>query len=124
MIIFKDITDLKEAEILDPVTRGTAARCEQCGRCGSVCPAVFKQPNPTSLLRLLQLGLVSEAIDSPLLWSCIGCEQCNAVCPNRLDVARVVRRLRCLSARDRDVCFPRILLNFLNDPINTRANPA
>lgn len=108
-----DLTNLKKTEILDPLTINIAARCEQCGKCGSVCPALIRQPDPTSLLRLIQLGLVGEAIDSPLLWSCIGCAQCNAVCPQKLNVLHVVRRLRRLSARESDACFPRILLDFL-----------
>ncbi|MFZ5634257.1 MAG: 4Fe-4S dicluster domain-containing protein [Bacillota bacterium] len=108
-----DITDPKELRVLDPVTFNTAALCEQCGKCGSVCPALIRQPNPTSLIRLVQLGSVTEALHSPLLWTCIGCEQCNAVCPQKLDVAHVIRRLRRLSAREKDVCFPGIMLDFL-----------
>ncbi|MCL6611098.1 MAG: 4Fe-4S dicluster domain-containing protein [Peptococcaceae bacterium] len=108
-----DITDPKELRVLDPATIDTASLCEQCGRCGSACPALIRQPNPTSLIRLIQLGLVTEALHSPLIWSCIGCEQCNAACPRKLDVAGAVRRLRRLSAREKDVCFPRIMLDFL-----------
>lgn len=108
-----DITDGRELRVLDPDTAGAAAICEQCGKCGAVCPALIKQPNPTSLIRLIQLGLVAEALHSPLLWTCIGCEQCTAVCPQKLDVAQIVRRLRRLSAREKDVCFPRIMLDFL-----------
>lgn len=107
------ITDLEQVEALDPTTVRIAACCEQCGRCGSVCPALVKNPNPTSLIRLLQLGLVTEALHSPLLWTCIGCEQCSMVCPNSLDVAYVVRRLRRLSAREKSACFPGVILNFL-----------
>ncbi|MFZ5646977.1 MAG: 4Fe-4S dicluster domain-containing protein [Bacillota bacterium] len=110
---YADITDLRETAILDVAAARTAYFCEQCGKCGSVCPAVYKKPNPTSLIRLVQLGRVKEALHSPLLWSCIGCEQCNMVCPNKLDPARVVRCLRRLSAREKDVCFPKYILDFL-----------
>lgn len=108
-----DITDPRELMALDPATFITAALCEQCGKCGSVCPALVRRPNPTSLIRLIQLGLVNEALHSPLLWTCIGCDQCSAVCPQRLDAAGVVRRLRRMSAREKEVCFPRIMLDFL-----------
>jgi len=109
---YVDITDLRETVILDGATVRAAALCEQCGKCGAVCPALFKKPNPTSLIRLVQLGRATEALHAPLLWSCIGCEQCNAVCPNKLDAARVVRSLRRLSAREKDVCFPKYIMDF------------
>lgn len=108
-----DITNTKELGFLDPVAVNTAALCEQCGRCGSVCPALIRQPNPTSLIRLIQLGSVAETLHSPLLWTCIGCEQCNAVCPQKLNVAHLIRRLRRLSAVEKDVCFPKIMVDFL-----------
>lgn len=106
-----DITDLKEMFFLETAAAKTAVSCEQCGKCGSVCIAPFKKPNPTSLIRLVQLGQVAEALQSPLLWSCIGCEQCNMACPNRLNVAHLVRSLRRLSARERDVCFPKYIFD-------------
>lgn len=108
-----DITNPKEMPVLDPVTSSTASICEQCGRCGSVCPALIRQPSPTALIRLLQLGSVKEALHSPLLWTCIGCEQCNAACPQKLDVANIIRRLRRLSAKEQNTCFPGIMLDFL-----------
>ena len=109
------ITDLKELEHLNSVSVKTANACEQCGRCGSVCLAVFKKPNPTSLIRLVQLGSLFEALRSPLLWSCIGCEQCKRVCPNQLDVVQLVRSLRRLSAMDREACFPKYIMDMLMD---------
>ncbi len=110
---YTDITDQREAAVLGPAAARAASACEQCGKCGSVCPAILKRPNPTSLIRLVQLGRVAEALHSPLLWSCIGCEQCSTACPNRLDAHLVVRSLRRLSAREKDVCFPKYILNIL-----------
>ncbi|MFZ5650907.1 MAG: 4Fe-4S dicluster domain-containing protein [Bacillota bacterium] len=112
---YLDITDLRETDILDTAAARTALACEQCGKCGAVCPALFKKPNPTSLIRIVQLGRVGEALHAPLLWSCIGCEQCSMVCPNRLDAARVVRSLRRLAAREKYVCFPKYIMDFLHE---------
>jgi len=110
---YTEITDLRETDFLDRATVRATALCEQCGKCGAVCPALFKKTNPTALIRLVQLGRVAEALHAPLLWSCIGCEQCNSVCPNNLDAARVVRSLRRQSAREKDVCFPKYIMDFL-----------
>lgn len=110
---YVDITDLRETAILDVAAARTVFVCEQCGKCGSVCPALFKIPNPTSLIRKVQLGRLNESLHAPLLWSCIGCEQCSLVCPNNLDPARVVRSLRRLSAREKGVCFPKYILDFI-----------
>jgi len=108
-----DITNHKELGFLDSVSLEMALLCRQCGRCGSACPALIRQPSPTRLIRLVQLGLLTEALHSPLIWNCIGCEQCSATCPHNLDPAGLVRKLRRLSARQRDVCFPGIMIDFL-----------
>lgn len=112
---YAEITHLEETAILNVAAARTAFSCEQCGKCGSVCPALFKRPSPTYLIRLVQLGRVGEALRAPLLWSCIGCEQCSTACPNRLDAAGLVRSLRRLSARDKEACFPKYIMDLLLD---------
>lgn len=104
--------DLANLARLDPVTAGTARRCANCGRCGAACRALLRDPSPAGLLRLLQLGRVDEALTAPLLWACTGCRQCSACCPQDLDVAAAVVRLRRLAARHPEADFSRFLFRW------------
>jgi heterodisulfide reductase subunit C len=49
---------------------------------------------PNRFLRLLQLGLIDEALESHLLWMCVGCSTCGARCPNLISTNEVIDQLR------------------------------
>ncbi|MBU2644783.1 4Fe-4S dicluster domain-containing protein [bacterium] len=68
--------------------------CMQCGRCSSSCLAAFQSDDsPRKVIRLLQWGLQSEAMNSPFLRLCIQCLKCTDACPVSVDVAGVIRKL-------------------------------
>ncbi|WP_052303840.1 4Fe-4S dicluster domain-containing protein [Desulfofundulus kuznetsovii] len=109
---FREIT-LQDLERLDPVTLRTARSCANCGRCGGACLARIRDLSPARVLRLLQLGRLDEVLTSRFLWSCIGCRRCSRCCPQELDVATAVVRLRRLAARHPRATFPEQLLRLL-----------
>jgi heterodisulfide reductase subunit C len=43
---------------------------------------------------MVQLGQKQEALASPDIWLCAGCETCGARCPNDIDIAHVMDALR------------------------------
>lgn len=94
--------------------------CYHCQRCGGGCPvADATGTTPNRFLRLLQLGLVDEALESPLLWLCVGCSTCGARCPNLISTNEVIDQLRAQTSRHKSVApetqdvrvFHRLFLN-------------
>ena len=68
-------------------------RCYQCGKCTAGCPMASEMEHPPhKIMRLLQLGDLSGAVESA--WVCVSCETCTARCPQGIDVARVMDGVR------------------------------
>ncbi len=74
--------------------------CYQCGKCSAGCP-IAEDMNllPNQVIRLLQLGLVDEALRSKTIWLCASCETCTTRCPREVDLAAVMDALRNLAIR-------------------------
>ena len=69
--------------------------CYQCGKCSAGCPIADDMDIPPNLVtRLLQLGLVDEALASKAIWLCASCETCTTRCPREVDLAAVMDALR------------------------------
>jgi len=72
--------------------------CYQCGRCSAGCPAAgMMDLLPSQVIRLLQIGLVEEAMASEAIWYCAACLSCTARCPKGVDLPRVMEALRVLT---------------------------
>lgn len=70
-------------------------RCFHCQSCGSGCPvsqAMTYRPN--GVIRLVQYGLKSEALECSDIWLCMGCNTCSTACPMAIDIAAVMSALR------------------------------
>ncbi|RJX18861.1 MAG: 4Fe-4S dicluster domain-containing protein [Desulforudis sp.] len=85
-------------------------RCHQCGVCSAVCPQgwAMDQP-PARMVRLLQLGLVDDVLDTEGIWRCVACGQCTDVCPVRVDVRGVIGFLGRLRLQSLGSEFPDLL---------------
>jgi heterodisulfide reductase subunit C len=69
--------------------------CYQCGKCTAGCPAAFAMDYPPrQVIRLLQLGLVEEALNSESVWICASCETCSSRCPRGVDIASLMDAVR------------------------------
>ena len=78
--------------------------CYQCQRCGGGCPvAEAAGHTPNQFLWLVQFGLETEALESRLLWLCVGCGTCGARCPNRIATHEVIDRVRAMAVRRRTI---------------------
>lgn len=74
--------------------------CYFCQKCTAGCPvAEFMDYPPSTIHRLLQLGLADEVLSSRAIWLCAGCEVCGARCPNEIDIAKVMDALKQLAER-------------------------
>ena len=69
--------------------------CYQCGKCTAGCPASFAMDyGPRQVIRLLQLGLVEEALAAESIWICASCETCTTRCPRGVDIASLMDTMR------------------------------
>lgn len=79
--------------------------CYQCGNCSAGCPAAFTfDYTPNQVMRMLQVGLVDEVLDSSAIQLCIQCLTCTARCPRNIDIAGIFEDLKTVvTAQERDV---------------------
>lgn len=73
-------------------------KCYQCGKCTAGCPVAFAMDNPPrQILRLLQVGLIKEALESNSVWICASCQTCYARCPRGVNIPRVMEAVRIMA---------------------------
>ncbi len=71
------------------------SKCYQCGKCSAGCPLAFAMDyTPRQLIRMLQLGLVDEALGSHTPWLCVSCQACYTRCPREINLPRLMEVIR------------------------------
>lgn len=76
------------------------AACFQCHKCSSGCPiGPDMDLLPSQVVRLMQLGLEDEVLQSQAIWLCASCEACTTRCPMEIDIAAVMDALRIMAVR-------------------------
>lgn len=76
--------------------------CYQCGKCSAGCPAVSEMDIlPNQIIRLAQLGLKEELLQSKSIWICASCMTCNTRCPKGINIAEVIEAVRQVLLRKR-----------------------
>ncbi len=74
--------------------------CYQCGCCTAGCPVgELMDPPPSKAIRLLQLGLVEELLESEGIWLCASCLVCGSRCPRNVDYAKIAEACRAIMLR-------------------------
>ncbi|MBU4532261.1 MAG: 4Fe-4S dicluster domain-containing protein [Eubacteriales bacterium] len=77
------------------------AQCYQCGKCTAGCPVGYAMDEPpTRIMRLLQLSLKDEVLNSNAIWLCSTCATCTTRCPKDIDIAGVMDSLRIMAKRE------------------------
>jgi len=75
--------------------------CWHCQTCAGGCPFVRAMDYPPNrVIRLAQLGLRKEALESSGIWICVGCNTCSVQCPNAIDIPAVNDALRQMAMED------------------------
>ncbi len=89
--IIKKIEDISGQNVL---------ACYQCGKCSAGCPMIsLMDLLPNQIIRLVQLGQLSDVLNSKTIWLCASCFTCTARCPKGVDLAKVMEALRLLLLR-------------------------
>jgi heterodisulfide reductase subunit C2 len=69
--------------------------CYQCLRCTNACPvSTFMDIKPHQVVRNVILGQREALLACSSIWVCLSCEMCSTYCPNEIDVAALMSRLK------------------------------
>jgi len=87
-------------KLVNEISGQNVLNCYQCGRCSAGCPLTFAMKMlPNQVIRLVQLGLEKDALESNTIWVCASCLTCQARCPRGVDLAKVMEALRAIRLR-------------------------
>jgi heterodisulfide reductase subunit C len=83
----------------------TFSACFTCSTCTSVCPVVKAYDDPQAALDMMPhqimhasaIGLRDMVFSSRMLWSCLGCYQCQEACPQAVQIADVFSEFKGLA---------------------------
>lgn len=86
-------------------------RCLHCSCCGNGCPFIQAMDlPPNAVIRLIQYGMVEQALASSTIWVCVACNTCAMQCPMAIDIPALMDNLRHLALeRGADVAEPDVL---------------
>jgi heterodisulfide reductase subunit C len=69
--------------------------CYQCGKCSAGCPmAAHMDVLPNQMIRMAQLGMRKQLLETKAIWMCVSCLTCNSRCPKGIKIAEVFEALR------------------------------
>jgi heterodisulfide reductase subunit C len=69
--------------------------CYQCLKCTAGCPtAPYMDIKPNNIIRMIQMGMKKEILESSAIWLCVSCETCGTRCPNEIDIGVLMDTLR------------------------------
>ncbi len=69
--------------------------CIQCGICAGSCPVSHEMEHtPRQLVRMIQLGLKQEVLNSNTIWLCTTCFSCSVRCPRGIRPAELMETLK------------------------------
>ena len=87
-------------ETLEKVSGVELSHCYQCGKCSAGCPiAPEMEYLPNQIIRMAQLGMESQVLNSNTMWLCASCITCTARCPREIDIAEIMDALRRIAYR-------------------------
>jgi heterodisulfide reductase subunit C len=69
--------------------------CFQCAKCTSGCEAhKLLELEPHNIVALLKRGLLSELVNSDIIWTCMTCQKCRERCPQRVAPVEILFALK------------------------------
>ncbi|MBN2246978.1 MAG: 4Fe-4S dicluster domain-containing protein [Candidatus Aminicenantes bacterium] len=74
--------------------------CFACGACTAGCPIheVFPEYSPRKLAKMVKLGMRKEVLNSPFIWYCVTCHNCENRCPQNVKFFNILNVLKNMAA--------------------------
>jgi heterodisulfide reductase subunit C len=94
--------------------------CWHCKTCSGGCH--FSEAMgyfPNQIIRLIQLGMKDEALESSAIWICVGCHTCSIQCPQAIDMPAVMDALRQMAIEQGVKVAQPHILNFHKEVVNS-----
>lgn len=87
-----------DRSFIDEVSRRSGQNfggCFHCMACSGGCPVSdIMDYLPNQIVRMMQLGMRQEVLESKAIWICVGCYSCVSQCPNRIHIPYMMDVLR------------------------------
>ncbi len=94
--------------------------CFHCRTCAGGCPYIEAMDySPHGVLRLAQLGLRKEALESSTIWVCVACHTCSIQCPMAIDIAAIMDALRHMAITEGAKIAEPNILEFHKEVLNS-----
>ena len=94
--------------------------CWHCQSCAGGCPFVTAMDYPPNrVIRLVQLGLKKDVLESSGIWICVGCNTCSIQCPNAIDIPAVNDALRAIAIEEGVAIAEPGILSFHNEVLDS-----
>lgn len=79
--------------------------CLTCSECTNCCPVFYERSvfDPQAIIRMVNLGLTEELLQSPSIWLCLSCGRCSRACTQTVKGREIITRLRQLAIDSREV---------------------
>ncbi|VVB88297.1 CoB--CoM heterodisulfide reductase iron-sulfur subunit C [uncultured archaeon] len=75
--------------------------CMQCGICAGSCPVSHEMDyTPRQLVRMIQLGLKKEVLNSNTIWICTDCFSCSVRCPRGIYPTELMETLKPIAMKE------------------------
>ena len=73
--------------------------CLDCGKCTSVCPISWREPefSPRVMVEAIRLNGTEEVLGDGRLWECLTCGRCTQICPSDVHFLSFMRDMRYLA---------------------------
>jgi heterodisulfide reductase subunit C len=77
-------------------------RCFACGTCTASCPVqeLEEQYSPRRFIRMIQLGMRKEVLESDFIWQCAGCQTCYEHCPQDVRFSEISHAIKKLALKE------------------------
>ncbi len=81
---------------------GRKARlCFECGTCSAGCPVAYAMDyTPRQILRMVELGMKREVLQSKTMWTCAACHTCTTRCPRGVELSHVMGALKSIAIKE------------------------
>lgn len=95
-------------------------KCYHCRCCAGGCPFYEAMDYPPhGIIRLIQLGMKKQALESSTIWICVGCNTCSVQCPMAIDIPAVMDTVSHIAIEENAVIAEPDIYNFHKEVLHS-----